>query len=259
MNIISIKNLNFKYKNKIIFEKLNLNIKKNSITTIIGKNGSGKSTLVKLLTGIIPSDNIKYNDEILNKRNVFKKIGVVSDVLENEFIGKTVKEYLNMTLLNMEYNKKKTKKRLEYIIDKLGLYEVINENPNNLSNSKKKLVSLAGALIYEPEVLILDNALAYFDSKDEILKLLLELKENMTIIHITQDIEDTLISDQVVIIDKKVILKGNKEKIYKEEKTLNNLGYKLPFMVELSNRLQFYNLIDETMYDMQKMVDILWK
>lgn len=259
MNIISIKNLNFKYKNKIIFEKLNLNIKKNSITTIIGKNGSGKSTLVKLLTGIIPSDNIKYNDEILNKRNVFKKIGVVSDVLENEFIGKTVKEYLNMTLLNMEYNKKKTKKRLEYIIDKLGLYEVINENPNNLSNSKKQLVSLAGALIYEPEVLILDNALAYFDSKDEILKLLLELKENMTIIHITQDIEDTLISDQVVIIDKKVILKGNKEKIYKEEKTLNNLGYKLPFMVELSNRLQFYNLIDETMYDMQKMVDILWK
>lgn len=259
MNIISIKNLNFKYKNKIIFEKLNLNIKKNSITTIIGKNGSGKSTLVKLLTGIIPSDNIKYNDEILNKKNVFKKIGVVSDVLENEFIGKTVKEYLNMTLLNMEYNKKKIKKRLEYIIDKLGLYEVINENPNNLSNSKKQLVSLAGALIYEPEVLILDNALAYFDSKDEILKLLLELKENMTIIHITQDIEDTLISDQVVIIDKKVILKGNKEKIYKEEKTLNNLGYKLPFMVELSNRLQFYNLIDETMYDMQKMVDTLWK
>lgn len=259
MNIISIKNLNFKYKNKIIFEKLNLNIKKNSITTIIGKNGSGKSTLVKLLTGIIPSDNIKYNDEILNKRNVFKKIGVVNDVLENEFIGKTVKEYLNMTLLNMEYNKKKIKKRLEYIIDKLGLYEVINENPNNLSNSKKQLVSLAGALIYEPEVLILDNALAYFDSKDEILKLLLELKENMTIIHITQDIEDTLISDQVVIIDKKVILKGNKEKIYKEEKTLNNLGYKLPFMVELSNRLQFYNLIDETMYDMQKMVDTLWK
>ena len=259
MNIISIKNLNFKYKNKIIFEKLNLNIKKNSITTIIGKNGSGKSTLVKLLTGIIPSDNIKYNDEILNKKTVFKKIGVVSDVLENEFIGKTVKEYLNITLLNMEYNKKKIKKRLEYIIDKLGLYEVINENPNNLSNSKKQLVSLAGALIYEPEVLILDNALAYFDSKDEILKLLLELKENMTIIHITQDIEDTLISDQVVIIDKKVILKGNKEKIYKEEKTLNNLGYKLPFMVELSNRLQFYNLIDETMYDMQKMVDTLWK
>lgn len=259
MNIISIKNLNFKYKNKIIFEKLNLNIKKNSITTIIGKNGSGKSTLVKLLTGIIPSDNIKYNDEILNKKTVFKKIGVVSDVLENEFIGKTVKEYLNITLLNMEYNKKKIKKRLEYIIDKLGLYEVINENPNNLSNSKKQLVSLAGALIYEPEILILDNALAYFDSKDEILKLLLELKENMTIIHITQDIEDTLISDQVVIIDKKVILKGNKEKIYKEEKTLNNLGYKLPFMVELSNRLQFYNLIDETMYDMQKMVDTLWK
>ena len=81
----------------------------------------------------------------------------------------------------------------------------------------------------------------------------------MTIIHITQDIEDTLISDQVVIIDKKVLLKGNKEKIYKEEETLNNLGYKLPFMVELSNRLKFYNLIDETIYDMQKMVDTLWK
>jgi energy-coupling factor transport system ATP-binding protein len=264
---ISINNLNFKYKDKIIFKNFNLEIKENTITTIIGKNGSGKSTLIKMLVGLLPNGNkIKYNEDILNKKNlrkIMKKVGVVFENPDNQFVGQTVMEDLVFTLENMGYGKKRIKKKLDETIEKFNLSEIINESPNNLNNNQKQLVSLAAALIHDPKVLILDEALTYVDpyEKDKILKLLLELKESgLTIIYVTHDIEDTLISDEIVLIsDKKVILKGSCKEVYKEEKILNNLGFKLPFMVELSNRLQFYNLIDETIYDMQKMVDTLWK
>ena len=266
MNVISIKNLNFKYKNRVVFEDFNLDIKKNIITTIIGKNGSGKSTLVKLLVGLLPSDNISYDKDILNQKNlnkIMKKVGIVFENPDNQFVGQTVMEDLVFTLENMGYNSKKIKNKLDEIVNKFNLSDILNKSPNDLNNNQKQIVSLAAALIHDPEILILDESLTYFDpyDKENILKLLVELKEKgMSIIHVTQDIEDTLISDEIVVIDdKKVILKGSKEEVYEEEKLLNKLGYKLPFMVELSNRLKFYDLIDETIYDMQKMVDTLWK
>ena len=97
--------------------------------------------------------------------------------------------------------------------------------------------------------------------KDKVLNLLVKLnKKGLSIINITHDIEQTLISDEIIVLNKgNVLLKGNKEEVFKEEKKLKDLGFKLPFMVELSNRLMFYNLIDHIVYDMKEMVDILWK
>lgn len=263
MNIISINNLDFKYSDKIIFSKFKLKIKQNTITTVIGKNGSGKTTLVKILAGLLQNDGkVKYKDNSFDKK-VLNKIGVVFENLDNQLIGKTVMEQLILKLENINYNKKNIKKRLNEVVNRLDLKNVVNKNINDLNNNQKQIVNLALALINNPEVLILDNLFIYLDpnEKGKISNLLVELKESgLTIINFTQDIEDTLISDEIVVIDNgKVILKGNKENVYKEEKKLNNLGFKLPFMVELSNRLKFYDLIDENIYDMQKMVDTLWK
>ena len=136
-------------------------------------------------------------------------------------------------------------------------------NPHDLNSNQKQLVSLASALVHDPKVLILDEALTMLDpfDKEKILKILKELNnKGLTIINISHDIEDTLISDKIYILDKgKVVLEGTKEEVYKQEKVLYNLGFNLPFMVELSNRLKFYDLIDHTIYDMEEMVDTLWK
>ena len=81
MNIIDIKNLNFKYGEKQIFHDFNLEIKESAYTTIIGLNGSGKSTLIKIILGLLKYDgDIKIDDLVLNKENIKeirKKIGVV--------------------------------------------------------------------------------------------------------------------------------------------------------------------------------------
>ena len=145
----------------------------------------------------------------------------------------------------------------------MGIYDILEANPHDLNSNQKQLVSLASALVHDPKVLILDEALTMLDpfDKEKILKILKELNDKgLTIINISHDIEDTLISDKIYVLDSgEIVLEGTKEEVYKEEKKLHNLGFNLPFMVELSNRLMFYNLIDHTIYDMEEMVNTLWK
>ena len=258
MNIISINDLNFKYKDKIIFKNLNLDIKENTITTIMGKNGSGKTTLIKMLVGLIPSNNkIKFNDKIITNKNIKsirKKIGIVFENPDNQFVGDTVLEDLVFTLENMKYKKKNIRNRVLEIVNYLKLENIVNEDPHSLTNNQKQLVNLASALIHEPKLLILDEAFNIFNILQEL------KKEGLTIIIVTNDIEDTTVSDEIIVLNNQnVYLNGKKEEIYKEEKKLRELGFSLPFMVELSNRLKFYGLIENTIYDMKEMVDTLWK
>lgn len=264
--MISIKNLSFSYDDKIIFNNLNLTIK-NNITTIIGLNGSGKSTLIKILSGLLDyKGTIRINKLILNKENIVeirKKIGVVFENSDSQFVCEKVLDDLIFTLSNMGFDKYQIEDKIRKIVEALDINNLLNHDPHSLNTNDKQLVCLALALVHEPKILILDEALNMLNPivKDKVLDLLVKLnKKGLSIINITHDIEQTLISNEIIVIDKgKVLLKGSKDEIFKNEKQLKELGFKLPFMVELSNRLIFYNLIDHIIYDMKEMVDILWK
>ena len=265
--MVNIKNLNFKYKDKLIFENFNLNIKENTITTIIGPNGCGKSTLVKILSGLlefegnIEINNIKLNKD--NKKDIRKTIGVVFENPDNQFVKEIVYDEISFVLKNIGMDKNEINDEVLKIAKYLKIDNILNWEIRKLNTNQKQLVCLASSLVHKPKLLILDESLSLIDPlvRDNILELLNDLKEEgMTIINISHDIEDTLISDEIVVMDNgKIVIKGKKEKVFKDEKLLNSLGYDLPFMVELSNRLMFYGLIDHIIYDMKEMVDTLWK
>ena len=265
--MIKITNLNFNYKSKQLFNGLNMEIEKGKITSIIGPNGSGKSTLVKILIGLYNyNGTIKINDILLLKDNIKeirKSIGVVFTNPDNQFVAETVMDDIAFTLENMNYKKKDIRKKIEEITKYLGIYDILEYNPHDLNSNQKQLVSLASALVHNPKILILDEALTMLDpfDKEKILNILKELNDKgLTILNISHDIEDTLISDKIYVLDKgKIVLSGTKDEVYKEEDLLHKLGFELPFMVELSNRLMFYDLIDHVIYDMEEMVDSLWK
>lgn len=266
-NIIHIENITFKYRNKDIFDNFNLDINKGTLTTIMGPNGSGKSTLVKIIVGLLNFKGIiKIEDTILTKASIFeirKTIGVVMSNPDNQFVAETVMDDIAFTLENMNYKKDIIKQKIEEVTRYLGIYDILEYNPHELSGGQKQLVALASALVHDPKILILDEALSMIEplEKDHIFKLLLDLKDKgLTIINVTHDIEESVYSDEIIVIDNgKLVLKGTKEQVYSQERILKKMGFNLPFMVELSNRLKFYELIDETIYDMEVMVDTLWK
>ena len=98
--------------------------------------------------------------------------------------------------------------------------------------------------------------------KKEILNILKELNEDqkITIINITHNLEETLYGDKIVVIDKGIkLMEGKTLDVLKKDNILSKLGLELPFMVDLSLKLQFYELINDIKLDMDDLVVSLWK
>lgn len=267
-DIILIKDLDFKYNDKEIFNKFNLKVKRGSWLTIIGPNGSGKSTLIKIILGLLPSDSYLNIDKFIlckdNIKNIRKIIGVVFENPDNQFVAETVMDEMAFTLENLHYSKKEIKKRILEVAKYLDINYLLDKEPHSLNGGQKQLVALGSALVLEPKILIFDEAFTMIDpiEKDNMMKLLKQLNKdkNITIINITHDTEECLYGDEIVVLDRgNLILKGPKSLVLKEEKIFNDLGLELPFMASLSIKLQYYNLVDDLVFDMNEMVNKIWK
>lgn len=267
-NIIMIKKLNFSYKNKVIFKDFDLEIERNKFIHIVGPNGSGKSTLVHILLGLLKADgyiNIYHMNMCEdNLMDIRRNIGVVFENPDNTFVAETVADDIAFSLENLNYSPSTIDQKIQKISEYLKIEHLLEKNPHYLSGGEKQLVALASALVLEPKILILDEALTMVDGveKEQILKLLRKIvnEKKITVINVTHDMEDTVYGDKIIILNKgKVLFNDDKKAVYKEERALKKIGIDLPFMVDLSNKLSYYGLVDETILSMSEMVNHLWK
>lgn len=257
-NIIEIDNLNFTYDSKEIFKNLNLNIIENSFTTVIGSNGCGKSTLAKLLVGLLENNStITINNKILNNKN--KKslrniIGYLPENPDNLILMDTVEDEFKINNIEEE--------ELTKLIQDLSVDKILKLNPRDLSGGEKQIISFISQVIKKPKILIIDEAFSMVDNKikDKIYKILKKLNKTTTIINFTNDIEDTLYGDYITIIDNKtIIINDKKEEILPKEKLLKKLNLNIPFIVDVSLKLKYYDLINKVEWDIDKLVNKLWK
>lgn len=107
---------------------------------------------------------------------------------------------------------------------------------------------------------IVFNEIWYYLSKEEKSELLEILKRrNVSFVNITSNVEDVIYSDYVIVYDDdKKILEGNKEMVLRNEKLLKRLGYGIPFVVDLSIQLNYYDIFETVYYDMDKLTEALW-
>lgn len=266
MNIININKLTYRYNEYFVFYNLDLIVKKNSWVTICGPNKSGKTTLVKILSGLIKTDNdIVIDNMNLNDKNIEeirKAIGVVFDNLDNGFICDTVREELKTILFNFKLNN--INERVEEIAELFNINNILDRDPRSLSGGEKNKALLACSLIHNPKILILDNAFSMLDSneKKEILELLDKYKKNrgLTIINVTHDLSESFYSDRLIAInDGSIVLDGKPKDVMKYDTLLYKIGVDLPFIIDLSNKLNSYELIDKIYFDMEEMVNDIWK
>ena len=247
MNIIEINNLNYSYKDNILFDNLNMQIKKNSFTTILGPNRSGKTTLAKLIT--TKNNHIKkYTD------NFF----LITTNPDNHIVGKTVKKQLLFYLKQNKADEKIINNKINKIINDFKLEEILELDPYELNNEYKQIIIILSVAIYNPNLLILDDALSFISTynKEKILKYLKQQK--ITIINFTNNSEECLYSNYIIIINKKVVLNKPLKKALCEEKIFHDNNLKLPFIAELANKLKYYNILDDIILNKEEMVDIIW-
>ncbi len=268
MPILEIKNLMFRYKNKFIYDNFNLSVEKGEWITIAGPNGSGKTTLVKILSGLEKySGNIKIFDKKYNRKNwlnIKKEIGFVFDNPDNFFACETVSDELAFSLENLAIMPSVIKKKISEISKLLKIDSVLDQDPSNLSGGEKQKVALACALMIEPRILILDDALSMIDvnTKDEMLNILRTLHEQkrITIISLSHDLDESIYSDRLVILNKgKIVVDGPYPEVFDEERVMRKIGLEVPFVIELCKKLKVYNILDKVEPDIKTVVDKIWK
>jgi len=260
--VVIIDDLNY----KDILKSINLSAKKNEILTISGSNKCGKTTLLKILYGLIKTNNsILINDKYIEEYNV----KVLSDLIgyvtyRNNYIFKydTVEDELTYLLDFTDLDTKSKNKRYKEIIKLFKLTKYEKLNPKELYRNLQLKLELAKEIILPKEILLLDDICLNMTKEEtkEILNILKELKKETTIIMSTMNLEEALESDYIYILsDGKIVLEGTKEEVLVKDNVLNKLGLELPFMIDLSVKLKDYDLIDNIELDMDRMVDILWK
>ena len=265
---INIKNLDYSINNTIIFNNFNLKIKEGSFISIAGNNTSGKTTLIKLLAGLLPNnDSIVYGYSYLDSKRVYdhsKDIGVVIGTNLNSFLFDDVYKEMAFPLENLNYPTDKIESRILEIASFLDINKLLDKKTYDLTNSEKQLLLIAIALLSNPKLLLLATPFSMMAKKTKIKarKKINEYhkKNKTTIILTTIDLEDTLKADYLYILNKgKIAIEGKPLTVLKEDILLNRLGLSLPFMVDLSLKLEFYSLLDDIELDMDRMVDKLWK
>lgn len=222
---VEVKNLSFSYGEKKILKDLNMKIKSNKITAIVGESGCGKSTLAKLVGGF----ERNYDGEILyNGLSEISNDSLNENIMlvdNNPYFFKESLRY-NLKMANKNADDDKLRKVLEevglysYFKNTGGLDSILESAGNNLSGGQKQRLAIGRVLLKEPKILILDESISNIDkeSEDLILNLIQKLKEKMTIILITHRLNTVLQADYIYYLDnKKVAEEGSFEEISKGE------------------------------------------
>ena len=163
-NLVEVKNLKKKYGSKEAVKDISFNIKENEILGLLGPNGSGKTTTIGMMLGLLKPSN----GEILidgkkieeNRIETLQKINFISPYVE---LPKKLTVKQNLIVYCKLYNVSDIKNRIEYLVEKLRLEDLLNRVTGELSSGQKNRASLAKALINNPRVLFLDEPTASLD------------------------------------------------------------------------------------------------
>ena len=229
--MIEVKNVTKKYGKVAAVEDISFTIQEGEIVGLLGPNGAGKSTTMNMITGFIEQttgDIIVDGYDMLKKpKKAKKQIGYMPEGVPL-YTDLTVKEFVSYMAEIKQVNKKERKEKVEKIIEQTGLKEVEKKLIRNLSRGYKQRVSMAGALVGEPKILILDEPTVGLDPKQitEIRNLIKELWKTHTVIlssHILSEVSQ--ICNKVIIINKGKIVAIDTPENLENKVTSNNSIY----------------------------------
>ncbi len=267
--MIKIEDVSFRYKNnENILENLDLEINEGEFISIVGKNGTGKSTILNLIAGLtkptkgkIFIDNIdmKSKKDFINLR---KKVGIVFQNPDNQILFPRVHEDIEFALKNLDIEDKE--KRIEESLEVVNMLEFKNSDTYELSLGQKQRINIASMLAIKPKYLILDEPTTMIDSreKENIYNCLRTLKKSgSTIIFVTNNVDEILLSDKVMILEnKKIKYIFNKCEILDNINLLEDSDIKIPDIIQIILKLK-QNGIDINLkeWTITEMIDAIVK
>lgn len=220
MDAIKINGLTKKYKDVIAVDNLSLSVRNGELFSLLGVNGAGKTTTIKMLSCLTQPTS---GDAFLNGKSICKDTAAVKSLIavspqETAVApGLSVRENLELMCGVHDFTKNKQNTKIAELTELLGLESVIKKKAGKLSGGWQRRLSIAMALISEPEILFLDEPTLGLDvlARSDLWDLIRSLKGKVTIILTTHYMEEAeALSDRIAIMkDGKLLICDTAERI----------------------------------------------
>ena len=250
--ILETRNLTYGYEEgQHAIEDLSLAFEEGKTTAILGANGAGKSTLLLHLNGILQPEKgevlfcgqpISYKKEALRKLR--SKVGIVFQNPDDQLFSASVYQDISFGACNLGLPKEEVRRRVETIMEEIGISELRDRPTHSLSFGQKKRVSFAGIMVMQPDVIILDEPTAGLDpvGVSELMHLLKRVckQRRTTILLSTHDIDVIPVyADEIYVLDGgKLLTKGTPKEIFSQPELLRSHHLRLPRLSHLLEVLQ---------------------
>ncbi|MBQ7315228.1 MAG: ATP-binding cassette domain-containing protein [Clostridia bacterium] len=228
MDAIRIENLTKKYKDVVAVDNLSLSVRKGELFSLLGVNGAGKTTTIKMLSCLTQPTS---GDAFLNGKSICKETTAVKSIIavspqETAVApGLSVRENLELMCGVHGFSKDKQNAKIAELTERLGLESVSKKKAGNLSGGWQRRLSIAMALISEPEILFLDEPTLGLDvlARSDLWDIICSLKGKVTIILTTHYMEEAeALSDRIAIMkDGKLLICDTADKIKATAETDN--------------------------------------
>ncbi|ADZ85199.1 energy-coupling factor transporter ATPase [Cellulosilyticum lentocellum] len=267
-NIIEAKNLVFEYYNYdddgqvkdsvTALNHISVDVKEGEFLVILGHNGSGKSTFAKHLNSILtPKEGtlIVSGIDATDKKNTWdirKQVGMVFQNPDNQIVATIIEEDVAFGPENLGIEPSEIRKRVDDALETVGMSDYKKGSPNQLSGGQKQRIAIAGVIAMKPKCIVFDESTAMLDpiGRRQVMSTMQKLNKEygITIIHITHYMQEAILADRIIVMDKgKVVLEGTPKEVFKEVKRIKDIGLDVPdttYLVYLLNQEGFDLPID---------------
>ncbi len=232
-------------------ENISLDIYKGEFVAILGHNGSGKSTLAKLCNAIYePSAGTVTVDGIVPDTEekadmVRRKVGMVFQNPDNQIVATIVEDDVAFGPENLGVAPEEIRKRVDYALKSVNMYEFREREPHTLSGGQKQRVAIAGVIAMETDCIVLDEPTAMLDPKGrrDVMDTIIRFhKMGKTVILVTHFMDEAVKADRIIVMDSgKIIADGTPRTVFANADFLKAHSLDVPQSTELCSRLGIGN------------------
>ncbi len=252
---ILVENLSYVYMKDSPFERtalknINLKIEPGEFVGIIGHTGSGKSTLIQHFNGLLkPTSGRAVVNGIdvsgKNLKELRRQIGLVFQYPEHQLFEETVYKDIGFGIQKSSLDEKEQDQRIRRAAEAVGLGEdILEKSPFELSGGQKRRVAIAGVIVMNPKILVLDEPTAGLDPKgrDEIFGLINDFRKSMgiTVILVSHSMEDiaNYIERVIVMNDGTIEMDGSPSQVFRNTGRIEEIGLSAPQITYLMKSLK---------------------
>ncbi len=238
--MITCSNVSFSYETgRPVLQDLSFTIRDGECVGLIGANGAGKSTVMKLILGLLPCtqgeirvDEIPVGKETL--KDVRRKLGFVLQNSDNQMFMPTVYEDMIFAPLNYGVSKEETEKRVDAVLEKLGLQELKHRHNHKISGGEKRMAAIATILAMEPEMILMDEPTAALDPYNRriVINTIRELPQTKLITSHDLDMILSTCSRVILLSGGKIAADGPAQEILRDKELLEAHRMELPLCLQ---------------------------